>query len=320
MTSPSGPAAGGPGAAAGGSGGQLGAAVVMVPAILRNVVDAAWSVGLGSLAAGGSTDPGTPGTEPAALVVPRGSGPGGGSHGGSPFDSITGLLVNPGEDVNLRLFTVGLAASAVTSVGFAFLMIGRRRRDERPPASDEELATAAATGYPVATGPFAVMPLSPAAATVGVDPGTGGTDVNLPRWRRPSLIAARKSDPVRDAHAHASVTFSSATAAAPVAGLAGGQGTATPERYRVRYRLVQLLDRPDELLGRPLDSLDEGDEVEVVERYGLYRRVVTPDGRQGWLHRMTLGDVQPLADGPAALEPESGETLLSAYLAARARA
>ncbi len=288
----------------------------MVPAILRNVVEAAWSVGLGSPATGNG--PGTPGDEPAAPVAPHHPGPNGGQ-GGSPFASISGLLDRPGDDVNLRLFTIGLASSAVTSVGFAFLMFGRRRRDERQPASDEELAAAAATGYPISATLFGVTPLIPAAVTVGVDPGTGGTDVNLPRWRRPSLIAARKSDPVRDAHAHANVTFGSATAVVTAAAGPGVAGTATGERHRVRYRLVQLLDRPDELLGSPLDSLDEGDEVEVVERHGLYRRVVTPDGRQGWLHRMTLGDVQAPVEGPAATEPESGETLLSAYLAARAR-
>ncbi len=290
----------------------------MVPAILRNVVDAAWSLGLGSPAVTGPSGPGTPGEDPGAPVVPLHPGPNGGQ-GGSPFDSITGLLASPGDDVNLRLFTVGLATSAVTSVGFAFLMFGRRRRDERAPASDEDLATAAGTGYPMATASFGVTPLIPAAAPVRVDPGTGGTDVNLPRWRRPSLIAARKSDPVRDGHAHANLTFSSATAIAATESVAGAAGMPAGERHRVRYRLVQLLDRPDELLGRPLDSLDEGDEVEVVERHGLYRRVVTPDGRQGWLHRMTLGDVQPPIDGQAATEPESGETLLSAYLAARAR-
>ena len=113
-----------------------------------------------------------------------------------------------------------------------------------------------------------------------MDPGTGGTDVNLPRWRRPSLLAARKSDPIRNGAEHVTLTFTSQ----------GGSATAV-ERHVVRYRLVQLLDRPDELLGQAVDSLDEGDEVEILEHHGTYRRVRTPDGRQGWLHRMTLGDV-----------------------------
>ena len=59
---------------------------------------------------------------------------------------------------------------------------------------------------------------------------------------------------------------------------------------------MRLLDRPDELTGSTVGSLDEGDEVAVVEQSGLYRRVETPDGRTGWIHKMTLGDV---VDAPA---------------------
>jgi hypothetical protein len=142
-----------------------------------------------------------------------------------------------------------------------------------------------------------------------VDPGTGGTDVDLPRWRRPSLLAARKSDPVRNGAEHVNLTFE-----------LQGAPTAGGERQVVRYRLVRLLDRPDELLGQAVDSLDEGDEVEIVERHGTYRRVLTPDGRQGWLHRMTLGDIvtEDLASIPGS--SGLGDDFLSAYLAARTRA
>jgi hypothetical protein len=112
-----------------------------------------------------------------------------------------------------------------------------------------------------------------APASTGMDPGTGGTDVNLPRWRRPSLLAARKSDPIRNGADHVAMTFN--THDAPSAG---------GERHVIRYQLVRLLDRPDELLGQAIDSLDEGDEVEILEQRGTYRRVLTPDGRQGWIH------------------------------------
>ena len=146
-----------------------------------------------------------------------------------------------------------------------------------------------------------------APAFAGVDPGTGGTDVDLPRWRRPSLMAARKSDPVRNGVDHVNLTFGT-----PDATAAGG------ERQAVRYRLVRLLDRPDELLGQAVDSLDEGDEVEILEKRGTYRLVMTPDGRQGWLHKMTLGDI--IRDTPPV--PESGgpgDDILMSYLAARPR-
>ncbi len=81
----------------------------------------------------------------------------------------------------------------------AFLVFGRRRRDGD--SDDGELAVAAATAY---GGPLAVAPS--AIGSLGIDPGTGGTDVDLPRWRRPSLLAARKSDPTRGIDAMASRT------------------------------------------------------------------------------------------------------------------
>jgi hypothetical protein len=89
------------------------------------------------------------------------------------------------------------------------------------------------------------------------------------------------------------------------------------ERHRVRYGLVRLLDRPDQIAGSTIDSLDAGDEVAILEVSGLYRRVVTPDGRTGWLHKMTLGDVvpAPLAGDDAQVDPD----VLVAYLAARGR-
>jgi len=98
---------------------------------------------------------------------------------------------------------------------------------------------------------------------------------------------------------------------------AGAQSAAEGvERRLVRYRIVRLLDRPDEIAGATVGSLDEGDEVEVVERSGLYRRVMTPDGRSGWLHKMTLGDlIEPPAERSAPIETD----VLVAYLEARGR-
>ncbi len=190
--------------------------------------------------------------------------------------------------------------STTTTLALAFLLFGKKRRDEEAPAPDEDLASAAASPYSMAGTGYAP-------AFAGVDPGTGGTDVNLPRWRRPSLLAARKSDPVRNGAEHVSLTFTSQ------GGLAAGR-----ERYVVRYRLVQLLDRPDELLGQVVDSLDEGDQIEVLERQGTYRRVLTPDGREGWLHRMTLGDLVA-QDTPANVQDVLDDDVVLAYLSAHAR-
>jgi hypothetical protein len=208
-----------------------------------------------------------------------------------------------GDDDLSRLVILGAAVSTGITLMVAFVLFGRRRRDEEP--FGRELATAAAT-------PYGATPPAPSARTVGAkpparatDPGTGGADVALPRWRRPSLMVARKSDPLRDAMPSATGAMTFANAAA-----------AGVERRRVRYRIVRLLDRPDELTGSTVGSLDEGDEVAIVEQRGLYRLVETPDGRTGWLHKMTLGDVEEDASDPAGeLDPD----VLMAYLAARGR-
>jgi hypothetical protein len=214
-------------------------------------------------------------------------------------DSVTNLIV-----------LCATVSTAVTLVG-AFLLFGRRRRRADEPAD----GVLAPVGFPTAT--YGAVAYAPAAQGLGaasasrvpatrvaptVDPGTGGTDVDMPRWRRPSLMAARHSDPVRGNAPAGSLTF------------AAGQATADGgERRLVRYRLVRLLDRPDEVAGATVDTLDEGDEVEVHENLGLYRRVTTPDGRSGWLHKMTLGE---LVDTTAS-EPAMERDVLLAYLSGR---
>jgi SH3-like domain-containing protein len=67
-----------------------------------------------------------------------------------------------------------------------------------------------------------------------------------------------------------------------------------------------------------VDSLDQGDQVDVVEHHGTYRRVMTPDGREGWLHRMTLGDIVPDV-APARGSEQMGDDVLLSYLAAHVR-
>lgn len=224
---------------------------------------------------------------------PRSDAPVGPSSAGGGGEAFTLRPFGPDRLSQLVLFAA--AVSTGTAMAFAFALFGRRRRTDE--YDDEELRTAAATPYG--------MPV-PAAAPQ-FDPGTGGTDVDLPRWRRPSLLAARRSDPIRGGVAAPSgskLTF----------GRADGAGA---ERRRVRYRIVRLLDRPDELAAMTVGSLDEGDEVEVIDQAGLYRRVRTPDGRAGWLHKMTLGDA---VEAPGEPEAEIDPDVLVAYLAARGRA
>lgn len=61
----------------------------------------------------------------------------------------------------------------------------------------------------------------------------------------------------------------------------------------VRYAVIPLLDRPDEIQATRVGELVAGDEVQVEQRSGAYCLVLCPNGRRGWIHRTTLGDVVP---------------------------
>jgi hypothetical protein len=213
--------------------------------------------------------------------------------------------------------TVGptiLTATGSIAMAMAFGLFGKRRRAGEPPAPDEQLAVAAALGV-------GVRRLAPA----GI-PDLGQTEdpeALLPRWRRPSLLQARKTDPIRDATPAPRLTFDQ--------GLVGPLDGS--ERRLIRYRVVRMLDTPDELRGVETGYLDRGDEVQLLEKYGAYWLVLSPDGRQGWVHNMTLGEVidePPSDDRPIATMPLAAETwtmgqgdedsdVLEAYLESRRR-
>ena len=166
----------------------------------------------------------------------------------------------------------------------AFMLFGKRRRDGEPNGSEDELSEAARRGYGMG-GHSGLVPqaagASAALKAVIVSAPVVETDQHLPRWRRPSLMEARKNDPLRSVSTTVRLTFDGEAGDA-VSGL---------ERRLIRYRLVSLLDMPDEVRGVEIDVLDEGDEVVLLEKRGTYWRVLCPDGREGWLHKMTLGDV-----------------------------
>jgi hypothetical protein len=237
---------------------------------------------------------------------------------------------------------LGLAPTLVTTTGavataMAFGLFGRRRRDDG--IDDDVLAAAAATG--VGVGPDrlvgAGVPIGVVAGTgVGVaeralgeaappvDPGVD--EALLPRWRRPSLLQARKADPIRDGvQTTPRLTFDQGLVG-PLAG---------HERRVIRYRVVRLLDSPDELRGIEIGYLDEGDEVQLLEKYGAYWLVQAPDGQQGWLHKMVLAEIAeeegPAPDVPVATMPTVADSwtmgesdvdsdVFEAYLEARRRA
>ena len=137
----------------------------------------------------------------------------------------------------------------------------------------------------------------------------------MPRWRRPSLLEARKADPARNPTSPHRMSFEDGRV-----NLAEGY-----ERRTIRYRVVRLLDAPDELRSADIGQLDQGDEVQLIERSGAYWLVLCPDGRQGWIHKMTLGDVRQrglVADGAGGMgqAPRSTATSCLPTSTARARA
>lgn len=241
---------------------------------------------------GPGPDPVTPGDEPAFGASPRSLG------------HMVATLVMAAP--------VAAATTSAVTLTMAFLVFGKRRRAGEPTASDEVLADAAATGAGVVADGALTSSRGPVPATSVVGAGVVPPDAeaHLPRWRRPSLLEARKADPLRSATPAVRLTFDD------------GAAVAVPdaERRRIRYRLVRLLDLPDEVRGSEIGVLDEGDEVVLLEKQGTYWRVLCPDGREGWLHKMTLGDTvigSSASDGDTwtgADEDLSGfESVLRAY-------
>jgi hypothetical protein len=140
-------------------------------------------------------------------------------------------------------------------------------------------------------------------------PGPVDIEAGMPRWRRPSLIEARKANPARSIASSHRMSFEEGAVDA----------TEGRERRTIRYAVVRLLDAPDELRSAEIGQLDQGDEVLLIERSGSYWLVLCPDGRQGWLHKMTLGDI--VSDAPAnPFSREIDDDVLTAFLTARARA
>jgi hypothetical protein len=241
-----------------------------------------------------------------------GSGGTGGSGGGSgPGGGLAAALatlgIENGWTTGLTTLPTLVGTTGGVAMAMAFAIFGKKRRDEEQPAPDEVLEANAARSDVTAASSGLV-----GVSTVAVVPGPVDLEAGMPRWRRPSLQQARKADPTRTVITTPSLRFDADDASA-----------IGYERRLVRYRVVRLLDAPDELRSVEIGQLDQGDEVQLLEKSGAYWLVRTPDGRQGWLHKMTLGDVVAESSTSAAEAWNVGDIdgdVLSAYLAARARA
>ncbi len=292
--------------------------------------------------AGSGTDAGPGGGNPGGADIPTdpsgGVGDGGTSKAWGPVAGVLAIVGLGGPTFpHFSLAPTLVTTTGVVATAMAFGLFGRRRRDDEVP--DEVLAAAAASGLGVVphqlVGSAVALPV--AASEVGVgrtdralldDPSPPSSlldeEALMPRWRRPSLIQARKADPIRDSTPAPRLTF--------------GEGLVGPlagrERRVIRYRVVRLLDSPDELRGAEIGYLDQGDEVQLLEKYGAYWLVLSPDGQQGWLHKMVLGEIVDADGAPpdvaVATMPAAAETwtmgeadvdsdVFDAYLEARRR-
>ena len=217
---------------------------------------------------------------PSAAAVAGGLTNGGAGNSGS--GDPAGPSDMPGK-VLPAAAAIGGAVVLCSGAWFFFLLLSRRRRNRRESVPSVRLS-------------------EPVLAAVGVttaEPLEPRVDESLmPRWRRPSLQAVRKTDPNRAVST--AVTTLSFDTAGPIA--------ANPsERRRIGYRLVRLMSVPDEIRATEVGTLDKGDEVLLLDRQGVYCLVLCPDGRQGWIHKMTLEE-EPITEA-AAVVPADAEPM-----------
>jgi len=280
--------------------------------------DGSTTPGAGSTGSGGYGPPGSGITDPGTTAGGTGTttnradgGTDGGSSrletGGPGWGSLASALQVLGLDKPPAITAIPMlvGTTGAMTMAFAFAIFGKKRRDEQPPAPDAVLKANAARGHAeVPRGDVAVGVVR-APTMVQVDAEAG-----MPRWRRPSLLEARKADPARYVATAQRLSFDGG----PVPEVDGH------ERRVIRYRVVRLLDAPDELRSAEIGQLDQGDEVQLMERSGSYWLVRCPDGRQGWLHKMTLGETVTDAASASTWNGDVDDDVLSAFLQARARA
>ena len=190
--------------------------------------------------------------------------------------SVMGLVM---AAVLVGAVFAGLAATTAFALGIVgagvvgLLAVSRKPRSSKLSAHEEiaaMMAPPAPKPEPVARPSIgtAMDAMAPQIETP-VNPEAG-----MPRWRRPSLLEARHAD-YRQAAARQPMLF--------------GEGATEADVRVVRYAMVPVLDRPDEVLGLQQGDLASGDEVQVVGSSGAFIEVLCPNGDRGWVHRTTLG-------------------------------
>jgi len=205
----------------------------------------------------------------------------------------------------------GIAATTAIAIGIVLAgvvgLVGVGRRPRKPTAAQEMAAMLAADPLhtpaptPLHPQPTAVEAMAPQAVAPVKDPEAG-----MPRWRRPSLLEAR----------HADFSHLAAIDRTP---LRFGNDTGEVDVRVVRYAVVPVLDRPDEVLGLRQSDLASGDEVEVLGASGTFLEVLCPNGDQGWVHRTTLGQrgAVSLSGAGRQVMRQEADDALTALLSAR---
>ncbi|MFI5225973.1 MAG: SH3 domain-containing protein, partial [Candidatus Limnocylindrales bacterium] len=234
------------------------------------------AVGFGS---GSSATPSPSPTPPPLIAGVGGLGSSPGPGGGTGFGGTD--PIGPSGGSGPPIVPLALILCAAT-LGAFFLIVGKRRR-----GSDEPEPVAVAVG--AAAAPVLTV-VAPRAAPLD-DPYD---EAHMPRWRRPSLKAARYASGVPGQ------SWQLAFAAASEAGV---------ERRLVRYDLVRLYDQPDEIRSQQVGELQANDEVEVLDKRAGWLLVRTPIGSEGWVHRTTLG---PAIEEAAPVDPSADDLPLAA--------
>jgi hypothetical protein len=216
---------------------------------------------------------GSPDASPEASEPVTAGGAGIGGAGGSDGRAGGGTIreLDPGGAAPPYLL-VALLASTVGGTALLgwFVFAARRRRDPDDPSP----GVASMPG----PDPYGL-------ALAGAAAGALAGEAAIPRWRRQSLREARMRSE-RDVMPIVPLQF----IAPPTEGI---------DRRVVAYNLVRMASEPDELLGEEVGRLDRGDEVDVLDKRGVYLLVQAPDGSRGWVHRTTL----EVAAVPEAPEP-----------------
>ena len=169
-------------------------------------------------------------------------------------------------------------ALGILSAGLVGIVNVTMRRPQKPSAADEIAAIMAPEHARNAAAKALANPEEATAVEAMALPEAREVDpeANMPRWRRPSLLEARRSDYSRQVPA-----------------------ARTPMRFTddqiyqfdvriVRYAVVPLMDRPDEFTGLRIADLESGDEVQVLSTQGAFLDIHCPNGERGFVHRTTL--------------------------------